>query len=357
MLDSAQLAPAMNCHLLVSPLLWPAIAGAASYGKLELPALETILARGQRTLIEAGSIERWLAASFGVDRGGELALAPFALRGEGCEPGEHGWLRADPVHLRIHADRVVLADASRLAITADEARQLVDALNAHFAERGITFLAPQPERWYARVAKAPQLRTTPTVEVAGRDIEPYLPKGEEQARWRSVFNEAQMLLHEHPCNERREESGELTVNSLWFWGAGSDSPPRASVRYHTVWSDDPVARGLALASGIPSRPLPGSGADFIRSAGNAELPRDSLHLLVLPPLPGAAYGDAGAWREAVLRIERDWFAPLLDGMLDGAFSAVTLHTLGPAGGLSALFTRAHRLKFWRRRRRLIDYCV
>lgn len=354
MLDSAQLAPAMNCHLLVSPLLWPAIAGAAPCGKLEFPALETIMARGQRTLIAAGSIERWLAASFGVDRGGELALAPFALRGEGCEPDEHGWLCADPVHLRIHADRMVLADASVLAITADEARQLVDMLNAHFAEGGITFLAPRPERWYARLARAPQLRTTPTVEVAGQDIEPYLPNGEEQACWRSVFNEAQMLLHEHPCNERREQRGELPVNSLWFWGAGSDLQPRASVRYHTVWSNEPVARGLALASGIPSRPLPASGADFIQSAG---LPRDSLQLLVLPPLPGAAYGDAGAWREAILRIEQDWLAPILAGTLDGALSAVTLHSLGPAGGLSATFTRAHRLKFWRRRRRLIDYCA
>jgi hypothetical protein len=345
----------MNCHLLVSPLLWPAIAGAASLGELELPALETLMARGERAVIEGGSIERWLAASFGVDRGGELALAPFSFRGEGCEPGKHGWLRADPVHLRIHADRMVLADASRFTITANEAGQLVDTLNAHFAQSDITFFAARPECWYARVARAPRLRTTPTAEVAGRDIEPCLPKGEEQARWRGVFNEAQMLLHEHPCNEHREQRGELPVNSLWFWGAGTDSQPRARVRYDTVWSDDPVARGLALASRISSRPLPDHCTDFIKRAGSAGFSRDSLHLLVLPPLPGAAYGDAAAWCEAVLRIERDWFAPLLAGTLDGALSAVTLHALGPARGLRAIFTRAHRLKVWRRRRRLADY--
>ena len=70
MLDSAQFAPAMNCHLLVSDLLWPAIAGAASCAELELPALETLMARSQRDLIGGGSIERWLAARFGADRAG-----------------------------------------------------------------------------------------------------------------------------------------------------------------------------------------------------------------------------------------------------------------------------------------------
>lgn len=347
----------MNCHLLVSHLLSPAIASAASLGELELPALETLMARGQRAVIEGGSMERWLAASFGLDRGGELALAPFAFRGEGCEPGEHGWLRADPVHLRIHADRVVLAEASRLGITADEAAQLVDALNVHFAQSNITFFAPRPEYWYARVAAAPRIRTMPTAEVAGRDVEPCLPKGAEQAHWRSVLNEAQMLLHEHPCNQHREQRGELTVNSLWFWGAGTDSRPRADVRYDTVWSNDSVAKGLALASRIPSRPLPGHYADFIQNARNANFPRDSRHLLVLPPLPGATYGDVNAWREAVLRTEREWFAPLLAGTLEGALSVVTLHALGPARGLRAIFTRSHRLRLWRRRRRLVDYCA
>lgn len=345
----------MNCHLLVSHLLWPAFAGAPSRGALELPALETFIARGQCASIEGGSIERRLAARFGMDRDGELALAPFAYRGEGGEPGQHGWLRADPVHLRIHAERVVLADASRLAISVDEAEELVTTLNTHFAQSNITFFAPRPERWYARVADRPRLRTTPTAEVAGRDIGSCLPEGEERARWRSVFNESQMLLHAHPCNQRREERGELTVNSLWFWGAGTDSRPQADARYDTVWSDDPTARGLALASHIPSRPLPAHYAHWIESAANAGAQRDSLHLIVLPPLPGAAYGDTAAWREAALRIERDWFAPLLTGVLDGTLSALTVDALGPEKGLRIIFSRAHRLRLWRRRKRLADY--
>lgn len=356
MLDSALLASAMNCHLVVSHLLWPASAGTASRDALVLPALETLIARGQRAAIDGGSTERWLASRFGVSRDGETGLAPFSFRGEGGEPGEQGWLCADPVHLRIHADRVVLADASRLSLTAEEAEQLVATLNAHFAQDNLTFLAPRPDRWYARLAHAPALRTTPTAEVAGRGIESCLPTGEEQAHWRSIFNETQMLLHEHPCNQRREQKGELTVNSLWFWGAGEYSRPSADIRYGAVWSDDTAARGLAHASGIPARALPQHCDEFLQYAGNDGLMRDSMHLVLLPPIPGAAYGDAEAWREAVERIEQEWFAPLLDSTLAGKLSAITLDVLGPGRGLRVNFSRAHRLRLWRRRRRFADYC-
>jgi hypothetical protein len=355
MLDSAQRLPAMICHLLVPHLAAPAASGAEPSGRIELPALETLMARGKRTRFDGASIERWLAAAFRVDSGGTLALAPFALRGEGYDPGTHGWLCADPVHLRIEAGRAVLTDASRFAIPANDAQELVDALNAHFGARGLSFLAPVPERWYVRVATAPRLRAIPTADASGKDITPHLPTGDDQAYWRGVLNEAQMLLHAHPCNERREQSGDVAVNSLWLWGAGVETRPEPSPRYHTVWSDHPLAKGLGLSSGIETRSLPAAGADFLRDAARAGGPGDALHLLVLPPPQDAARAGPDAWRDALVRIEGDWFAPLLTGMLEGAVSAVTLVAVGAFGGWSAAFTRGDRLKFWRRRKRIADY--
>lgn len=355
MLDSAQRPPAMICHLLVPHLAAPAASGAKSFGRIELPALETLMARGKRARFDGASIERWLAAAFRVDSSGTLGLAPFALRGEGCDPGTHAWLCADPVHLRIDAGRAVLTDASRFAITANDARDLVDALNDHFGERGLSFLAPVPQRWYLRVASAPRLRAMPTAEVSGKDITPHLPAGDDQAYWRGVLNEAQMLLHAHACNERREARGDAAVNSLWLWGAGVETRPDPSPRYHTVWSNDPLARGLALSSGIETRPRPASGADFLRDAARAGGPRDALHLLVLPPPQDAARIGPDAWREALAHLERDWFAPLFAATLEGAISAVTLVAVGALGGWSAAFTRGDRLKFWRPRKRIADY--
>ena len=343
----------MNCHLLVPELFWPAASGADPYRDLALPALETILARGRRTRTPGSSLERWLAAAFHADAGRELPLAPAALRGDGGEPRDHWWLQADPVHLKVHGDRLILADASRFAVSPDEARELTAALNSHFASEGIAFVAPQPQRWYARIAAAPRIRTTPTAEAAGRNIERFLPTGEDGARWRKIINEAQMALHAHRCNEDREARGELPINSVWFWGAGRASDEPSGSPYAAVWSKHPLATGLALANGIRPRPLPESATALLQSLGDT--PRDQAQLVALDPLPGTAYGDIAAWRKTMLEYEDRWFQPLLAAARSPAFDILSLHALGPDYGVCCEFLRRDRSKFWRRRRPLHTY--
>jgi hypothetical protein len=257
-------------------------------------------------------------------------------------------MRADPAHLRLHGDRLILADASRLAVTPDEAREFAAALNSHFAGEGISFVASRPQRWYMRTANEARLHTTPTSEAAGRSIEALLPRGEDSARWRRVMNEAQMLLHQHPRNEAREQEGRPAVNSVWIWGAGCDHRPGAA--YATVWADDPVAAGLAAASGATARPLPASGASLLEAGGSG------THLAVLA-LPATAYGDLAEWREAVATLERLWLAELLAGLWDAALDSLTLHGLGPDYGYTSVLTRRDRLRFWRTRRPLRTYAA
>jgi len=337
----------MNCHLLVPELFWPASSGIEPYRDLALPALEAVLARGRRVRTAGSSIERWLAAAYRLPA--ELPLAPFSLRGDDGDPGVDCWLRADPVHLKVHGDHLILADASRLAITAEEAREFIAALNPHFAGEGVTFVAPSPHRWYARMTAEPRMRTTPTTEVAGRSVEPFLPGGDDGARWRKSINEAQMLLHEHPCNGARETRGELTVNSVWFWGAGRDR--RLAAPYDATWADHPLATGLAAAARSPARRLPASGAMLLSERYGG------TQLAVLATLPAAAYGDLTAWRETVAQLERSWFAPLLEGLQDGALESITLHGLGPDYGYTAELTRRDCWRFWRVRRPLQAYAT
>ena len=336
----------MNCHLLVSDLFWPASAGNEPYNGLALPALETLLARGRRVRTAGASLERWLAAEYRLSDG--LPLAPFSLRGDGGEPGRDYWMRADPVHLKLHGDRLILADASRLAVTPDEAREFVAALNSHFAGEGISFIAPSLPRWYLRTANAPRLRTTPTTEAAGRNVEAILPDGDDGARWRKVINEAQMLLHQHPCNEARERRGQLAVNSVWLWGPGRDRSLTAP--YDTLWADHPLAAGLAAAGGAAVRPLPASGDSLV------EARRGGTQLVVLS-LPATAYGDLADWRDAVAMLERLWIAPLLSGLRDASLESLTLHGLGPDYGYTSSLTGRDRLRFWRVRRPLHAYAA
>jgi hypothetical protein len=336
----------MDCHLLVSDLFWPASAGTEPYSGLALPALETLLARGRRAKTPGGSAERWLAAQYRLPDA--LPLAAFSLRGDGGEPGTDCWIRADPVHLRVHGDRLVLADASQLAVTPEESRECVAALNSHFASEGISFIAPHPERWYARTAQEPHLRTTPTSEAAGRSIETLLPQGDDGARWRRIINEAQMLLHELPCNEVREQQGRPAINSIWTWGPGRERGLDAS--YDTLWADHPLAKGLAAASGGDARPLPASGAPLLDSRHTGR------HVVVLG-LPATAHGDLPEWQAAVKELERSWTATLVAGLWDGALELLTLHGLGRDYGHTSALARRDRLRIWQTRRPLRAYAA
>jgi len=334
----------MNCHLLVPNLFWPAAAGAEPYRNLELPSLQTLLARGRRTRTGGRSLERWLAGAFGLPD--DLPLAPFALRGDGGEPGEHCWLHADPIHLRVHGDRLILADASQFSIAAEEAREFVAELNSHFAAEGMLFVAPSPQRWYLRLAAEPRLRAIPTAEMAGRSIEPFLPAGEDGARWRRFFNEAQMVLHGHARNEAR---GALPVNSVWLWGAGRARALAST--YDVVWSDHPLAAGLAMAGSAAMRPLPDAGASLLQGSGF------KTPLIVAASLPATAYGDLAGWRDAVAALDRTWFAPLLGGLQSAALETLTLHGLGPDYGYTVTVSRRDLWRLWRPKRPLHAYAV
>ena len=69
--------------------------GAASPGRLR--AAETLIAKGRRGTADYESADAWLCARFGVARQRDWPVAPYALLGDGGAPGDHYWLRADPV--------------------------------------------------------------------------------------------------------------------------------------------------------------------------------------------------------------------------------------------------------------------
>lgn len=344
---------AMDCHLLIPELFLPDSSGAAPYHELALPALETLLARGAQQRYAGMSLERWLAAAFRVAPQYDLPLAAASLRGEGVDPGDACWLRADPVHLKVQRDHLILADANCFEITAQETADMLAALNAHFLQDAIEFVAPVPQRWYARAREEARIRTTPTGEVAGRSIEGFLPAGDDAARWRRLASEAQMLLHQHPCNDARETRGELPVNSVWFWGAGRMCSIGGGVRYGSVRSGHPLALGLAAGAGLEVGALPHSSAQLMET--RRDLAHDGPVLIVLDELRRAACNDLRAWRSALATLEARWFAPLLEALKRGALQGVTLHGLGSDVSLASISTRFDHFKFWRRTRRLADY--
>jgi hypothetical protein len=208
----------------------------AAQGASRHPALELLLARGRRTHDDPLGLEGWLAREFGL--GGEPlpAGALTALAG-GLEPGGDAWLRADPVHLRLQRDSMMLVPAAGFDLSQAEAEALAASVNRHFgASFSVHVLSPAC--WALRATGAAAIDGRPPLELAGQDVNANLPAGADAARWHATLNEVQMLLHEHAVNEARE----VPVNSLWFWGAGR-LPREAEGPWQSVTADDPVALG------------------------------------------------------------------------------------------------------------------
>jgi hypothetical protein len=328
--------PMLHCHLLMTGV-FPAMAESAP----RLPGLRALLTRsGQRQTADAGAAS-WLCRSFGVERQRDWPVAPFAALGDALAPGSDYWLRADPVHLHLMRDSLVLTDGRSSELTLQQSLSLVDALNRHFVGDGLHFYAPVAERWYVRLAEVPALNTQPIDAVIGQDIHRYLPQGEDAMKWHGWLNEVQMLLHDHPVNVALEHSGRLPVNSLWPWGGGVLPRPAPSP-YAEVWSDDALVRGLAGAGGEQAKTAPGSADAWLEQAAV-----DGAHLIVPHELKNGL--------EALQQMEQRWFMPLLHLLKRGAVASIHVHLAGPDRVESFSTGRGDLWKVWRRPRPLEHY--
>lgn len=326
---------------LVVPDLLLARDAPESMRNLRLPALERWVARADVARRPEKSALELLASAFALPSPPPVAAIALA---DDQEPREGGWIRADPVHLRVEQDGVALHDPAVLDITREEAGRLLARLQALFAPDGLEFRAPSPERWYVRVPAGEMPRTVPLEEALGRNVFGMLPRGSGRINWACALTEVQMLFSDDEVNALREARGRPAINSVWFWGEGA-APDEVAAPYALIHSDDPFARGLGRLSG--ARVAPGA-----RSIAQVEAVGESQSaLVVLDELTAPLRrGDAEAWRRAAARLDEDWFARLGDAL--ARFETVRI--ILPAGDdtLVASVGAASRWRWYRTRKPL-----
>ena len=329
--------------LIVPGLIWTRQALADLTCDLPLPAFTTLLGRGRLTRRPAATGTELLADIAGL----AAPLPAAALRRLGLGLGananeEADWLCLDPVRLNFQERSLVVDDPQNLRLTTEETAALAVALAPTFAELG-TLEVLAPTRWNLRLAvTAPAFRDLP--DATGRAALP-LPLDAAYAPWRQALNEAQMVLHAHPVNQARTAAGRPVVNSLWPWGGGRLPQPRAAAAHDALWSDDPVARGIARLLQIDGATLP----DAFGSAA-ARRPLAVFDALERP----ARSGDAIAWRDALARLEADWLAPAGRALREGKLTGLRLLAPGEAGSVELVLDRGDAWRFWRKPRPLTD---
>ena len=229
------------------------------------------------------------------------------------------WLRADPCHVMADAAAVRLLAWDNLGLTPEESAEFARALRPLFGDAGFPLEPATPQRWYLRCPPEAKLPTfAPPQAVLGADLLPHLPQGANERQWRHLLNEAQVILHNHPLNQRRAQRGQVTANSVWFWGAGT-LPAWVRTPFACVYSNDETVRALVAIARCMLRPVEA----FAAARGSESL---LLDLATTPELSGPL-----ALVERALR--------------GGNVAALTLRF---ESGEGILFRRRHRWRVWRR---------
>jgi len=304
-----------------------------------LPALERWLAQGSVRPAPSGWRGWLVRALLGVEPDEDGAGAGWAARGLLPQAaGRYFWF-ATPVHYLAGLDTVHVPPAGLLRLAPDVQQTLAAEFARDFRDppwrlhalgfRELLLEGPDPGSH----------RTAEVGSVVGGDLHALQPRGGGVRPLRQLAAEVELWLHEQPLNRAREARHELAVSGLWFWGGsraaslpvqtvGEPQPPRAW-RLH---ADDVFSAGVAAAAGSSLRVLPATAAEDCFGAASSSA-------VVLPAeLPHGT--------EDLVRLERDWFVPLLAGLAAGRWSELML----VRGTRGYLLRRAHAWRRWRRTR-------
>ena len=210
---------------------------------------------------------------------------PVAFFRHQIQVGEkkQGLICADPVYLEVGMNDVILSDKIT-DLTNNEAKELIDVLNNHFAQDELQFIFGSNQNWYISFPEDETVQTHDLDSVFLTNITDKVVQS-EQRNWQIIQNETQMLLHSSDINQQREIAGLKPVNSLWFWGAGK--PLISDLDVETIYSSNVISSKLrgqlyAEAANCKWEPLPESAylleEQINKKTGNQILVLDHLFM-------------------------------------------------------------------------------
>lgn len=272
----------------------------------------------------------WLAAGEGFDDHWPVRWPAgpclAALSGAQAVGGVH-WAVARPVHLATAIDHLRLAPLQSVALTPEEADRLRDSLNAYLSGSGYELRPGTSADWCLHCVDAVDCATFDPASAVGRNLRDFLPSGRDGRTLRSLMNDMQMVLHEHPVNEARARSGQLAANAIWIWGFGPVVAPGRR-ELSRLATDDTWLAGLWTLHGERT---------------GAQLPADSV---TDASLVGWATPPAGSPAHALAGTDAGLLESLRRQLASGQRGSAEVHT----GERVIVLDRWSRWRAWRRPR-------
>jgi hypothetical protein len=305
---------------------------------LRLRAAEWVMARGRESRTVAPGWRDWVLAGAGLgdDVSRRFPAGPSSVPADAVTHSRQTWARAEPVHLLTAIDHLQLAAPVPVLLEASESGPLLETLNAHLAGTGFELRALDDGGWLCRCPEGLECETVDPLDAFGRNLRELLPTGRDAVRVRSLVNELQMLLHEHPVNERRAARGLPPVNSVWLWGVGTAHEPTAAV-IGDLLTDDAWLAALWRRHGGHVRSVTELGQVLAEEGTDVRV-------------AAVAGRDGRPAADALQTLEAYVFAPVRVALAASRVGRVSLHV----GRRSLDLTPAVRWAFWRRARPLAE---
>lgn len=234
--------------------------------------------------------------------------------------------RLNLVTLVHHYGKIYMEDFSADHITTEEARVLIESLQAELGDEEFTFHAGVSYRhlmvWHGGKDK---LTFTPPHDITHQSIDAFLPQGEGADKLLALTNSAQMLLNNHPVNMRRVEAGKPKANSIWLWGHGR-APQMATLQQRfglsgAVISAVDLIKGIGIYAGLDVINVPGAtGYIDTNYKGKAEAAlealktRDFVYVHVEAPDEAAHAGNLQDKLSAIESFDREVVGTVMDGI-------------------------------------------
>ncbi len=312
-------------------------------GNQQLPFTARLLSRGHYTKLTKADFETRVLNGMGImfDANHDVPIA--RLRSQHIaqfNPEKRIWC-LDPVFIQIDKEDAVACAHESIDLSESEALHLIDDLNTHFNEDGFKLYYHSEHRWLLEADL--ELTTVSLSSVMHQNISYLQPGGEHEKRWRTLLNEIQMLLYNHPVNQARELRGEMPVNSVWLWGGGQAEQYEPIV--NAIICDEPWVNDLAQLYEINVQ-----ACNAFTHGGDLKAP---MLLVYSAQLEAIRKNDVFAWIDSLKDFEAKILSVVMQGLQDKTFDHLTVYS----DTVSISLDRKSLKKWWQRIKPVRDLII